>query len=50
MKKVNLNDINEYYAVRDKYDKSFLGRLTLKQRKLIHPILLNVIKLRNRGN
>ncbi len=50
MKNINLNDINEYYTVRDKYDNSFLGKLTLKQRKLIHPILLNVIKLRNRGN
>lgn len=50
MKNINLNDINEYYATRDKYDNSFLGKLTLKQRKLIHPILLNVIKLRNRGN
>ena len=50
MKNTNLNDINEYYAAREKYDNSLLGKLTLKQRKLIHPILLNVIKLRNRGN
>ena len=50
MEKIYLTDINKYYEVRNKYDQSFLNKLTHKQRVAIHPILLNVIKLRNKGN
>lgn len=37
-----------YYWLRNLYDESFLANLTPKQRKLIHPLLLNVIKLKNK--
>ena len=37
-----------YYWLRNKYDKSFLANLTPEQRKKIHPILLNIIKLKNK--
>lgn len=39
-----------YYYLRNLYDKSLIGRLNLNQRKILHPLLLSIIKLRNRMN
>jgi lysophospholipid acyltransferase (LPLAT)-like uncharacterized protein len=50
MKKENLVDLEEYYLVRNKYDKSFVSRLSHSQRVAIHPLLLSIIKLRNKSN
>lgn len=37
-----------YYAARERSAGSLLGRLTLRQRKCLHPLMLAVIKLKNR--
>lgn len=39
-----------YYYLRNLYDESFIANLTPTQRKIIHPLLLSVIKIRNRLN
>lgn len=39
-----------YYKVRNAYDQKMLASLSLKTRKKIHPFLLEMIKLSNRGN
>ena len=50
-KKLTPNEYNEYYyALRNAYEQSFIGRLDTQKRKFIHPILLSTIKLRNRIN
>lgn len=47
--KVDLTDLETYYLYREKFDKSFVSRLTHKQRLLLHPLLLAIIKYRNRA-
>lgn len=37
-----------YYEMRELYDKSAVNKLSLEQRKMIHPILLNGLKIMNR--
>lgn len=39
-----------YYYLRNLYDESFVAKLTHAQRKALHPLLLAIIKLRNRMN
>lgn len=42
------NFLTEYYAMRKQSEESLLGRLSLKQRKALHSIMLRVIKFKNR--
>ena len=42
--KVDLTDLETYYLYREKFDKSLVSRLTHKQRLLLHPLLLKIIK------
>lgn len=48
MKKFDLNNIDDYYYLRNKYENSYLNNLTLNQRKKIHPLLLSIIHLKNK--
>lgn len=49
MKKPNpLYDSQIYYECREKFEKSFLGNLSLKRRKKFYPMLKTVIKIRNK--
>lgn len=51
MKKQNpLYDSKIYYEQREKFEKSFLGKLSLKSRKKLYPILRTVIKIQNKLN
>lgn len=40
--------LQEYYAMRKQSEESLLGRLSLSQRKRLHPLMLQIIKLKNR--
>ena len=40
--------LTEYYAMRKQREKSLLGRLSFKKRRALHPIMLQVIKPKNR--
>ena len=46
--KVDLTDLETYYFYRNKFDKSLVSRLSHKQRLLLHPLLLKIIKFRNK--
>ena len=46
--KVDLTDLQTYYEYRNKFDKSFVNNLSHKQRLMLHPLLLAIIKYRNR--
>lgn len=48
MKKYDLTDLETYYLMRKKYDESFLNNLTHQQRLQLHPLLLAIIKLKNK--
>lgn len=48
MKKQDLTDLKTYYEARNKYDKSFVSNLSHQKRLSIHPLLLNIIKLKNK--
>lgn len=40
--------LQEYYAMRKQSEESLLGRLSMSQRKQLHPLMLQIIKLKNR--
>ena len=48
MEKPDMKDPATYYFYRDQFERSFVSRLSHRQRLLIHPVLLTIIKIRNR--
>ncbi len=48
MKKVDLTNIDTYYFYRNKFDNSFMGRMSHKQRLFLHPLLFKLISSRNK--
>ena len=46
--KPDMHDPVIYYFYRDQFEHSAIGRLTHRQRLLLHPLLLAIIKFRNR--
>ena len=48
MGKLDLTDLETYYLARNKYDSSFVSRLSHKQRLKLHPLLLTIIKAKNK--
>lgn len=43
-----IDNIDLYYSEREKFENSFVGRLTHKQRLMLHPLLLKIITFRNK--
>ena len=48
MTKLDLTDINNYYYARNKCEKTFVSNLTHEQRLKLHPLLLSLIRLKNK--
>lgn len=48
MGKLDLTDLETYYLTRNKYEQSFVSKLSHKQRLRLHPLLLTMIKAKNK--
>ncbi len=49
MKKIDLKNLETYYFYRNKFEKSFIGRMSHKWRLRLHPILFKIISSRNKS-